>query len=255
MRIKPAIRYRLDEYKKVLLVYYLVVAIVYTFLLLTTTDTGFIFTNIDSHGTTSVSISGIEMSAIIVFFVMGLNSFTETFKMFLQNSISRNTFFKSFVIVAICAGIGVGFINTLLNLLLSGVERYNTIFQLIYGSRYINSSNSLAYYFEEFLWSSLIYISVLILGFLIAALYYRLNKLLKYIISIGVPVFFLLVLPVLDVTLADGNIHKSIFASIVYAFGITNGFNPYYAITTFMILSVILWGISYLLVRRAVIKD
>lgn len=255
MRIKPALMFRFDEFKKVVLIYYLVVAIVYGFLLLATTDSGFIFTNIDSQGTTRVSISGIEMSAIIFLFVLGLNSFTEPFKMFLQNSLSRKTIFTSFVLVATCAGIGIGFINSIINLLLSGVERYGTIFQLIYGSRYADSPNSLAYYFEEFLWSSLIYISVLIIGFLLAALYYRLNRLLKYIISIGVPVFFLVGLPVLDVTLANGNIHKSILQSIIYSFGISNGFNPYYAVITFLILSIILCAISYLLIRRAVIKD
>ncbi len=255
MRIKPALLYRFYEYRNAILIYYLIMVLVYTFLFAMTSNSGFVFTNINSQETTTVSISGIEMSAIIFLFVLGLNSFTETFKMFLQNSISRKTSLTSFIIVAICAGIGVGFINTLIHLLLSGVERYTTIFQLIYGSRYTNVPNGIGYYFEEFLWSSLIYISVLILGFLIAALYYRLNKLLKYIVSIGIPVFFILILPILDVTFAKGNIHKTIFSFISYVFGISNGFNPYYAMISFLVLSVVLCSVSHLLVRRAVIKD
>jgi quinol-cytochrome oxidoreductase complex cytochrome b subunit len=136
------------------------------------------------------------------------------------------------------------------------VERYSTIFQLIYGHRYISYSSIIPSYFEELLWSSFLYISVLVLGFLIATLYYRLSKVLKYVVSIGVPVFFLMILPILDTTLAEGNIYKTIITFMLFIFGkTTNGFNPYYTIISSLAISIILFVISYLLLRRATIKD
>lgn len=255
MILKPALIFRFRDYKKAIFVFYFVIVIVYALFIATASNFGLVLTDSSDSQTVTTTISGIEMASIIFLFVMGLNSFTEPFKMFLQNSVSRKTIFASFAVIALCLGVGMGLINSLISLLLSGVEKYSTLFFEIYGNRYLGSSGNIALYFAEFLWNSAIYISVLFLGFLIATLYYRMSKGLKYTVSIGLPAFFIVLLPILDATLTGGSIFKGISSFLLYIFGISNGFNPYYAIIGFLVLSTVLCAISYLLVKKAVIKE
>lgn len=81
------------------------------------------------------------------------------------------------------------------------------------------------------------------------------NKISKYIFSIGVPVFFIMLLPALDfLTLNHSGISDSISKGTSYALGLSNGFNPYYAVVSFMLLAAVWGGLSYLLIKKAIIK-
>ena len=98
MNLKATYKYQLREYKNSVIIYYLVVVLVYIFFGVSTSIME--ETNFQSTG-------GIELSTVIFLFVIGLNSFKETFLMLLQNGISRRTMFLGRMMTAVTLSFGM----------------------------------------------------------------------------------------------------------------------------------------------------
>jgi len=131
---------------------------------------------------------------------------------------------------------------------------YKSVFLQLYGSSYLHAGGA-AVYFDGLLWSITSYLCAAMTGYLITTLYYRMSKAVKITFSIGVPAMFFIVLPYIDGTLANGVIFQAIGSFFAFVNGFSNGFNPYYAVVSGALCFLLLSGLSYLLVRRAVIKD
>ncbi|NFN88158.1 hypothetical protein FDF31_12255 [Clostridium sporogenes] len=99
--------------------------------------------------------------------------------------------------------------------------------------------------FETYLWTFAVYVFLFMLGLVITMIYFRLNKLGKIVVS-SIPFIIIIVLD---------NIPKHNFDKIVEfignIFGINNK-NPYMAILIFIIMSILLIAMQYLLIRNAV---
>jgi hypothetical protein len=77
----------------------------------------------------------------------------------------------------------------------------------------------------------------------------------KIAVSVGVPVGLFIGLPVVDGIVSQGAIGRGFGRFIIYAFGFSNGANSYYGTITLILICAIFSGLSWLLVRRAVMKD
>jgi hypothetical protein len=108
---------------------------------------------------------------------------------------------------------------------------------------------------DGFFWNLTAYFFLAMIGFLITAVFYRLNKKQKVALSVGVPVFISFVLPLIDINLAKGAITKSISDFFSFAWGYKNGYNPYYSVFFCTLFAVALGAVNYLLVKRAAAKD
>jgi hypothetical protein len=82
MRIKSAVRYYLNDYKKSVVIFYGVLMAVFLLQLLLTRLLG------NEHA----SSSGMEFASTIFVFVVGMNAFKAPFRLFLQNGLSQETF-------------------------------------------------------------------------------------------------------------------------------------------------------------------
>jgi len=199
-----------------------------------------------------------EFSTAIFIFVLGLNSFKDRLLMMIQNGVSRKTFFlssiTSFVIlcflmsaidrvIALLAKFAVSFSNQV---------SYSSLFESLYQQKLVGMS-AVTVNLESFLLSLCLYLATATLGFFITISYYRMNKSLKVAISVGVPVGVSVVLPIVD-QIAKGKISHAIIRALNFAIGISAQ-KPFHAIVTFLLIFAAFAGLSWLLVRKVMVRS
>lgn len=245
MNLKVAVKYRLYDNKKGMLIFYTVI--------LTIIASMFLFSSLmKGNAQIQGSIQGLEFASAIFLFVLGLNSFTEDFKMFMHNGISRKTMFISQVASTLVTCSIMALIDTVLSLISKSISVVTDgiytagMLEMMYGIRI----NIIGSFIISFLLCFFMYISLIAAGYLITTLYYRMNKTQKIIVSIGVPALLFVILPVVDTLLLKGVLFSG-FAKITAASFI----NPFMCMLSCFIIFGIFTALSWLLVRKAVVKD
>lgn len=248
MNVKAAYRYQLSEFKKSVMIYYLVVALIIIFF----------GTMVSFNDSQFNSTGGIEMSSAIFLFVLGLNSFKETFLMLLQNGVSRKTLFLGKLVSAAILCTGMMAIDRILVAIITGLTNGNNTFRVmgLYEEFFLERTKELSPLIktlEGLLFTICCYIVAFSIGYLITTAYYRMNKAAKIAVSVGLPVTLFFILPVVDSTITNGKISKF----IAFMFGTVLGLRkdqPYNFIAASLVAAVLFLAISWLLIRKAVDK-
>ena len=151
-------------------------------------------------------ISSGDGAAVIFMLVMGIVAYRETLRFMVQHGISRKeTMLASVVNGAICAAT-ISIVNVLLNMLFSAIQ----------GDMIFRNFSELVYaYSAEVITLQIVY-SVLLtflagmmfyfIGVFITLGYYRLGRRGKYIVSIGMPMIVIVLLPALNRFVLNGAI-------------------------------------------------
>jgi len=247
MKTKPVLKYLLSDYKSVLLIMYLCAYVLAVLL------------GVSTSKLENSWCGGLEFISIITLFVLGLSSFKPYFKLFSANGVSRRTIFYSAV-----AGLGIiaaimALIDTLNTLLFSHFANYQSMFRQFYYHNMLSSSQWAAYsvstLIQQLLWSIFAYFWIAMIGLLITTLYYRMNKGLKIAVSVGVPVLWLFVLPSLDQHLWGNRLSHIMQTFFNFAWGYSNGYNPYIGMASMLVFAAVTAAFSWLLIRRAGVKQ
>ncbi len=240
MNIKAALKYRLYDTKKSIIIFYSVII------------TLLIFMSAASFFGLNGSANGIEITTAFFLFVLGLNSFKEVFRLFMQNGVSRKTTHVSQILITLIICSIMSLIDNILSLIdksiltYSNVMSYRGLFQMIYGKDISNVGTFLT----SILFCFCLYAVSLSLGYFITTLYYRMNKGQKIAVSISVPALLYIVLPILDYVFFKNNLFRAIGKFFVFVFS-----SPLSGMLLCLVLTVILTYISWLLIKKAVIKD
>ncbi|GAB1476483.1 hypothetical protein MASR2M70_13170 [Bacillota bacterium] len=256
MNTQKVIKYQINEFKTSMLVFVLV--IVGIMLLI---GISMVNINMTVNGEVSSTMGGMEMGIVIFLFIVGLNSFRENFRFMIQNGVSRKTMFKGLVISTAIIALAMSLINVVILVVGKAFAEatdgltFMGSFEQIYGMRYAGGGNDLQLAFEGLLFLICISAAAMMFGVLITTMYYRLNKLAKILVSVGIPVSIIIILPLVDFTLTGGQISYAIWRFSIFAFGFQNGANPYYGMVTCLITFAVCAAISWLLMRRAPVKD
>lgn len=250
MNIIVAYRYQMKENYNGCCIYYgVILCILISF---------FIGMSIVNSTASAGEISGFDAASIIFLFVTGVCAFGETFRMFLQNGVSRKTLFKSRLLTMISLAAIFALIDTVILSVAKGASTHFTnvsclsLYDSIYRQR-ISEIGFLLTRIESIMFDFCLYCLALSMGYFIALLYYRMSKGLKIAVSVGVPVCCFMVLPILDSTLLNGKISYVLKKVIEVLVG-TKTMNPYNALITCLILSVVLSGLAWRLIKKATIK-
>lgn len=241
--MKKAIKYHLFEMRKAILIYYGIMLMILILL-----------GGLVGIQTNNGSIGGMEFSTAIFIFIAALNSFTESFKMFLQNGLSRKTLFYSYAASTVIISIFMAFISSISAIVMDIFFINDPLFLQTYGTRYLGEGTAIIQIIEGFLWTSFLYMLMAMLGYFVRLLYYRMNTKLRVLVSVGVPAFWIVGLPFIEYNWTNGRISQGMVDFFAYAFGLANGYNPYYFMVTAAITLIILGALSYGLVRKAVVK-
>ncbi len=243
MRFSSALKYHLSNAKWPIIIFYIVI---YSLLILLTVS----YLLMEKYGVRG-KVGGLDTASMIFLFIVGLNSFKSTFYMFVGNGISRKTMFLSFAAMAGIVSVGMAAIDSLTSLVVSQFTNYQpTMFQL-FAQRY--SSYNITVFGEGLLWMVFSYMAATMAGFFITTAYYRMNKAIKLLVSIGLPIFVFIVLPIIDAQLFNGAIYSAIGTAIAYCSGIAVG-SPYIGMLTNTVLLGLFGTFAYLLMRRATVK-
>lgn len=239
--MRTAINYQLTGIKRPLMIFYIVI---YSIYLLT-----IILVNIPLYGENVSFMGGMENSSMIFIFILGLNLFKESFYMFLQNSRSRKQLFVSTIATITVTAGAMSLIDNVNALIASSISPYQSAFLQYYGT----SVSGSAWVFTSFLWSTAIYAALGMIGYFITLGYYHMNKLAKILVSVGVPVFFFMILPIIDSIFTNGAIYRAIGKFILLIIGYHNG--PYAVVLSCVTAFVLFGGLCWLMVRRATAKE
>lgn len=196
------------------------------------------------NGESAGSVSGLEITVVIYLFVAMLAASNEYTKLFTQNGFSRKTIFENLVIsTGMIALVLTGF-TQVIDLLGewifdNGRYKYQTLTENIYG---IQGRNI----FAGAIWLFAFLILVGIIGYGISAFYACASKQVKIIVSISVPVFLMIIFPLLDVFMFRGKTYAVLSKVVAFLFGFTaEGGNIWLAVGNFFIFGVILLVIIY----------
>lgn len=248
MNMKASLKYQLADHKKSIIIFYITILFVYLIVIASVwgMEGGTGFTR---------SLSGIELATAIFLFVSGLCSFKENFLMLGQNGISRKTVFLSRVVVNIMVALGMAIIDRVLWIIFktaavsSGKLNLISLFEMANGGGVAGISNMI-FNLEGIGFSLVIYLFCLFIGYFITIMFYRLSKAGKAIVGAGVPVMLTVVLPIIDQGLAGGRISKFLCSIVALTMGTMGKL-----IISFIVLSAVFAAISWLLMRKAPVRQ
>lgn len=247
-----AIKYQLSTWKKPLLIYYLVIVCIYLLVLL---EIPFVL-NIgvgNEVSASSSSISGMDLSSIIFLFVCGICSFREEFRFLNQNGCSRKTALISWLASVGVVAVAMAIIDTLLVAAATVLGNLMSVtvlsgFQLLFSGSPSFSSNEFLQYFQGMGFNFCAYTAALCLGYFISIAYYRMSKGWKIAVSIGIPGFFSILLPIID-AFTGGIISALFYHLFAFAFA-SAGSTVIFCLLTAAVLTALCW----LLTRRAPVR-
>ena len=207
------------------------------------------------------SMSGVEFSTVIFIFVCGLNLFKSNFYFAKSNGISRKTFIKGLLISIIPIALVMSIIDIIINRINNIFIKNPTLYDMSYGNLLGDvgrihegvwiQSNSLATIFNTILFQFSLCLLAYVVGIVINMIYYRSNKYLKVLVSV-IPVVFIIFNA--NFSTKNPGLTMRINEFLDYIFGF-NPSNVFACITTFLVLVVILSGVAFLLIRKAIIKE
>ncbi len=245
MRLKSVVKYYISDIKASVAIFYIIMAVVISMI--------GIAVNVTTGEGESFSGGG-EMASMIFLFIAGLNSFKQSFLFLSVNSIPRKLQFKGFLLAALAVCGTMAAIDAAYSNIFSLFIDYRSTFLQLYGEWAAGTSGAVVV-LVTFLWNITVYISAYIGGYLITNIYYKMSKIIKIIVSIGVPVWFTIILPIIDASITHGRIYKFIGDIFLVFGGLKYGVNPYIPVLSLTVEAAVVAILCFLLVRTATVKE
>ena len=240
MKIKQMIKWNWQNSYMGLIVLYGVFILLYLFAFAV---------NVSAGGET-VNVNGMSTGSVVMMLVYGIVLFSQSLRFGLGNGVSRRTVFLSFLaffgIFSVCMTVG----DVLLQLLVSLFTDNSTdVLLLLFGHEH-----SLQLTTRLSLMGCLlaVHLAFGMIGYFIGGAYYRMGKYLRLGVSIGVPAFLFVVLPIL-VMLLPAAAQKGIFGAITAAADFLL-LSPLHLGAGLLTVAAAFGVFAWLFIRRAPIK-
>jgi len=202
MKMQKALKYQLSITMKNLLQFFFfyTLAMVLVFILTTV----FAGSNVQN----GEMVSAGDSSAMVFMLVMGIVIYRETLRFMIQQGISRKMTVKATIANGLICAAAISIVNTVINMLFSMIDGpmvFRSLSELIYANAADTAvTKALFGVVFNFFGAAVFYF----IGLFITLGYYRLNRKGKVVVSISVPMFLLVLLPVLDKWIWNGAIFK-----------------------------------------------
>ena len=256
MNVKPVLRYQLREYFKVFSTFY---GVIYSLIVVTLLLK---YTRSAPEG----QISCIEIATMVACFIVGLVLFKNAFRFFTSCGISRRRLFCGLTAAIAVTAAAVSLLDTVNAAVFSNFIDYRTIYWSMASQGGQNGTFLFSYslgsagnftlhliplplLLKNWLWCLLSDFGIAMVGFLIGALYYRMSKPVKILVSVGVPSFCFIFLPLFDFNVTHGVIGRFVAAS--FAQWTLWGLNPGLDLLTRLAACALIAGGIWLLLRKA----
>ncbi|MBM7616243.1 hypothetical protein [Alkaliphilus hydrothermalis] len=224
-------KYQLMDFKKAVIIYYLVILAL-----------GLIVLMAAPSGESSFS-----GATFIFIFVLGLNSFKSSFKFMQANNVSRKSYFWGNIGAIVAVSIFMSFADSLLERIFTATFKYKGFYEQIY--IYASGEGMLA----KLSWNVALLCFATSVGFMITVLYYRASKIVKTLVSL-IPAICLILFGILT-RKTNGASSEAMIDFIGKVLGLEGGQNPYIAVLSFIIAAIGILTLTYGLLFRAPIKE
>ncbi len=248
MKIKPVLRYQLHAYFQIFSILY---GFIYALLIVT------VALRYTQNG--NGNASGVEFTTMIGIFLVGLVLFKSAFRFFSSYGVSRRRLFWGLTAALGVTAAATSALDMINAAVFSRFLPYSTFYsgmiqnqQQNGGADLIVRQFALPLLLKNWLWCLLTDFALGVLGFLIAALYYRMGKTLKILVSVGVPVAAFFLIPLLDHNVFGGRIGAALAAG--WTRWTLWGLNPGLDLVSRLLLIAALAGCVWLLLRKADVK-
>ena len=201
------------------------------------------------------NFNGYSLSVGVFGLVLGMVGIRENLRMLNQNGVSRRTAFLAEIIaqaaVAVLVSLGAAVILALYRAipgLMARVE-VSDVYQMLYGS----GSMGLAGYLRLAAFSAAMALSLAGVGQFWSVLYWRLSKFWTVMVSISIPIVLIFGPAALLTAAGDSPVGDAIVRAAA-AFGRFFAGSVWNGVLVFLLIGAVSFGLSWLLVRRAVIR-
>lgn len=255
MKSNAIYKFQLAEHKNSMLIFCLVILAILAFIPI---YNGF-SAMFQIQSDVTIQVTGIDMAPAIFLFVCGLNAFKDNFYMALQNGISRKSLFRNRLYVVLTLSLAMALFDQIVMVLgkaidaLSDSINYSGVLEMLYGSQFGSQSGGFLMYFESFLFLTTLFIAFLSLGYLITVIFYRMNKKQKISYVIGFYVVAFVILPIIDMMMA-GQLSVILLKFLDLTMGMS-AHNPFIGMFSLIVFSIILSGLTWVLIRKAGVKN
>ncbi len=244
MRLKSIVKYYGHDLVKSVAIFYVVMA-----LLIISVNTLVAVSVNEGNGFTG----GGDFATAVFIFIVGLNSFKQNFLFLSTNSITRKLQFKGILIAAVLLCGFMALVDITYSNILAQFTDFRSAFNQIYGAWTEQTSGPLII-LTSICWSFTVNVAAFLAGYFITNLYYKMTKSLKIIVSVTVPVLITVVYPIIEETVTNGRITQGIIDISRALAGLGESINPFIGVLSLLVLATVAAAMSFLLIRRAVVK-
>lgn len=231
-KLITGIKYQLIDLIKPLLIFY---AIEYGLVAISL----FITAN---AGEARISLGALELNSLVFLSICGVMTFSDDFKLFIQNGMTRKTIFKSFICEFIIVSFIMALIETVIAQSLYTNFEYQYLFKMIYGDKHSAVIS--------FFWLFALYFMVTLIVYTCATVKNKIGKKPFIIALVSLILIAFILIPALNIA-TNGKLLIKFSPLLNKIFGFVNGkINLIYPISTFVIIAVIAVIGSYLFTRR-----
>lgn len=211
------------------------------------------------------AFGGMDGTAWFTFFIAGIAMFSIWMKSSLANCIPRKKEFLSAIIAISVVALVIVAGNLVIAAICEAVDNgvYYSMWDMQFGKdndcgRLLEGGEKFLYYLGENVYNYIAVISCFFGGYFIGALYYRMNTVLKVVVSVGVPVILFVGIPILTYILASTGVwEQSFLYNLGYKLGAFFAMmesNMWLSTIDTLAEGAVACGLSFLLIRRAHIK-
>lgn len=196
-----------------------------------------------AYNGTRIGFNGFKLATAIFLFVAGINSFKAPYLFMQANGIIRGSFFRGGVMALAVLAVGMTLIDEALYGILTVISPpEGSMAEILYPR---------AGFFGTLLWTVAGNLLAVFAGWCVTMLYYRANKAQKLAISLSPAVLFT-ALMFLDPAIGCW---KAIASAFTCLMGLSGSRNIYIGVLFMFAASVLMAAFSFLLVRRAQVKE
>jgi hypothetical protein len=237
MKLKASYKYQLFNHFSPIIIYYIIVIALYSFLTVNIASAPVYSITRDSSGrimsathvtATSIGFSGTSAATVIFLFIVALNSFKEIYKMQMQNGLSRKTILISRTLVSLTVAAGLAVIDELVLLIFEASTSstgHNIVYSTLLNQYYETGLSEImpaTIHLESVIYDFFLFLGFMAAGYFLTLLFYRLNKIGKIAVGAGVPILIFVIIPIIDYSITDHKINQTFFRLLYQVLGYTS---------------------------------
>lgn len=231
-KLITGIKYQVSSFIKPLIIFY---SIVYGLVAAS------LFITINA-GVARITFTMLEINSFIFLGFCSVMTFSDDFKLFIQNGMTRKMIFKSFLCEFIMISFMMALFESVMTYILHTNFDYQYLFQMTYGG---NHSIVISFF-----WLFTLYFMFTMLAYLLATIKNKVGKKIFTITLIGIILIVLILMPALNIA-TNGAVLQKIAPLFNKIIGFVDGkVNLVYPIFTFVVIAIIAVIGSYLFTRK-----